>query len=275
MSRVPSAAWADARRRDAGDVGASSRSDNEADAHAAPEPIKGKKVAGQYLRCSSSTMSPQCLQGAASASSSRLDLGLQAPCARHILILGHAPSVWYDEAMIWFGVWMLLAAQAGEPVSPTPVPEAPGIYYLQQTRWIMLQPALVADANAKGMELFVYTGGYTDLGMNIACQGDRAAIRIRDARPVFHVRNIGAIQDAMLIRMKKKKNSRVLKTSFSNVTVDNKGGFKKGDVFNLSGSEQPGGVVSLSPEKPLPPGEYLLVFGNASKAYDFGIDKSN
>jgi len=37
MSRVPSAAWADARRRDAGDVGASPGSANEADARAPPE----------------------------------------------------------------------------------------------------------------------------------------------------------------------------------------------------------------------------------------------
>jgi hypothetical protein len=176
--------------------------------------------------------------------------------------------------MIWFGVLMLLAAQAVESVAPPPVPEAPGIYILQQTKWILLRPAVVADANAKGMELFVYTGGYTDLGMNIACQGARASIRIRDAKPVFHVRDIGSTKDAMLIRMTQKKNSRILKTSFSNVTVDNKGGFKKGDVFNLSGSEESGGVISLSPEKSLPPGEYLLVFGNASKAYDFGIDKS-
>jgi len=34
MCRVPSAAWADARRRDAGDVGASPGSANEADARA-------------------------------------------------------------------------------------------------------------------------------------------------------------------------------------------------------------------------------------------------
>jgi len=175
---------------------------------------------------------------------------------------------------MWFGVLILFLAQAVESVSPPPVPEAPGIYYLQQTKWIPLQPAVVADANAKGMELFVYTGGYTDLGMNVACKGARAAIRIRDAKPVFHVRDIGSVQDAMLIRMTRKKDSRVFKTSFSNVTVDNKGGFDKRDVFNLSGSDEPGGVISLSPEKSLPPGEYLLVFGNASKAYDFGIDKS-
>jgi len=45
MCRVPSVAWADARRRDAGDVGASSSSAKEADAHAAPEPFGRKELA--------------------------------------------------------------------------------------------------------------------------------------------------------------------------------------------------------------------------------------
>jgi hypothetical protein len=46
ICRVPSAAWADARRRDAGDVVASSRSGNAADANAAPESEGRMGVAG-------------------------------------------------------------------------------------------------------------------------------------------------------------------------------------------------------------------------------------
>ncbi len=43
--RVPSAAWADARRRDAGDAVTSLRSANAANAHAPPEPngIRGRR----------------------------------------------------------------------------------------------------------------------------------------------------------------------------------------------------------------------------------------
>ncbi len=58
---VPSAAWADARRRNAGDAVTSSRSVNAADAHAPPEPFGRMGVAGRSLRCSSSTMSPHRL----------------------------------------------------------------------------------------------------------------------------------------------------------------------------------------------------------------------
>ena len=45
ICRVPSAAWADARRRDAGNAGTLSRSANEADAHAAG-PLREPSSAG-------------------------------------------------------------------------------------------------------------------------------------------------------------------------------------------------------------------------------------
>ena len=47
MGRVPSAAGADARRRDAGDTGISSRSANAADAPAPPEPFGRIGIAGK------------------------------------------------------------------------------------------------------------------------------------------------------------------------------------------------------------------------------------
>jgi hypothetical protein len=38
--------------------------------------------------------------------------------------------------------------------------------------------------------------------------------------------------------------------------------------------EYPDGSFSVTPEKELDPGEYLLVFGNSPGGYDFGIDKA-
>jgi hypothetical protein len=55
-----------------------------------PEPEGRMGIARQYLRCSSSTI---CLD---IASSSRLDLASQAPCARRLLILGQAPSSYLE-----------------------------------------------------------------------------------------------------------------------------------------------------------------------------------
>ena len=86
IGRVLGAAGADARRRDAGDAGTSSRSANAADAPAALEPFGRIDIAGNLCvarrqRC------PRI------ASSSRLALAVQAPCARLLLILGQAPSI--------------------------------------------------------------------------------------------------------------------------------------------------------------------------------------
>jgi hypothetical protein len=177
--------------------------------------------------------------------------------------------------MIWLGLLTLFLSQAVEP-SPSPaLPEADGVYYRQaDSSWVILQPAVILDAKAKGIDMFVYTAGYTDMAMHIACRGPHAATRIPSGKPTFYARGIGSTKDAMLIRMAIAKDSRVLKTSFSNVAVDNKGGFDKHSIYKLGASENPDGFFSLTPDKTLPPGEYLLVFGNASAAYDFGIDKA-
>jgi hypothetical protein len=176
--------------------------------------------------------------------------------------------------MIEMSLLFLFLAQAAEAVRMPDVPEAPGVYLLQgQSAWTHLQPAVTSDTNANGLQLFVYTGGYTDLGMNVVCPGSRASLRVFVPQPVLYVRAVGSAKDAMLIRLTKKKGQRVVRTAFSNVTVANKGGFRREDVFKLILQESPNGFFSVSPEKELPPGEYLLVLGNAVPAYDFGIDR--
>src|SRR5271157_210362 len=81
MGRVPSVAGADARRRDAGDTGISSRRANAADAPAPPEPfgrigIAGNLCVARRQRC------PRI------ASSSRLDLARNT-YARDLLYFHH------------------------------------------------------------------------------------------------------------------------------------------------------------------------------------------
>jgi len=176
--------------------------------------------------------------------------------------------------MIVLSLLFVFLAQAADAGRSPEVPEAPGVYSLQdESGWVTLQPVVTSDANAKGLQLFVYTGGYTDLGLNIVCPGSRALIRMLGTKPVLYVRAIGSAKDAMLIRLTKKRNQRVVRTAFSNVNMSNKKGFRREDVFKLILQESPDGFFSVSPEKELPPGEYLLVLGNAVPAYDFGIDR--
>jgi hypothetical protein len=176
--------------------------------------------------------------------------------------------------MIKLGLLFLFLVQAADAVRTPDVPEAPGVYFLQsQSAWVPLKPVVTSDANAKGLQLFVYTGGFTDLGLNVVCPGSRALIRIPVPKPVLYVRAVGSAKDAMLIRLTQKRDRRVVRTAFSNVSMSNKEGFRREDVFKLILQESPDGFFSVSPEKELPPGEYLLVLGNAVPAYDFGIDR--
>jgi hypothetical protein len=175
--------------------------------------------------------------------------------------------------MIWLNVLLLIFAQAASTAAPS-VPEKSGVYFRQDNAdWVSLQPAPVSDSKSKGMGLFVYSGGFTNLDIDVTCAGAKASIRMPVPKPAFYVRGVGSAKDAMLIRLTQKKDSRVCRTSFSNVTVENKAGFRKEDIRKLVTAEYPDGTFSVVPEKELAPGEYLLVFGNSVNGYDFGIDK--
>ena len=177
--------------------------------------------------------------------------------------------------MIWLNVLLLIFAQAA--IAPAPsAPEKTGVYFRQNdSGWITLQPAVVSDSKTKGMGLFVYSGGYTNLDVDVTCPGARASTRISVPKPTFYARGIGSAKDAMIIRLTQKKDSRNFKTSFSNVTVDNKGGFRKGDIQKSETAADADGSFSITPERELAPGEYLLVLGSGVSGYDFGIDKLN
>jgi len=138
---------------------------------------------------------------------------------------------------------------------------------------VRLQPAPVAEMKMRGVDLFVTTGGFTNLGMDIVCHGARAAVRLNAAKPVLFVRGTGSSKDAMLVRMTQKKDSRTFQTSSADVSVENKSGFKKGDIRKVVVTEYPDHFYVLLPEEDLDPGEYLLVFGSAANSFDFGIDR--
>ena len=81
MGRVPSDPGADAKRRDAGDMGISSRSANDADAPASPEPFGRLCIAGNL--CVARRQRWHRI-----ASSSRLDLARNTQ-ARDLLYFNH------------------------------------------------------------------------------------------------------------------------------------------------------------------------------------------
>jgi hypothetical protein len=174
--------------------------------------------------------------------------------------------------MGWFGV-LLLFLQAAQPAAMPDAPTGPGVYYRQgDGAWVRLQAAPIAEMKTKGMELFIETGGYTDLGMSIVCRGAKASLRIPVPKPTFLVREVGSPKDLILVRLTQKKDRRTFQASSSSATVENKGGFKKGDIHKMAVVPRPDNSFSVTPEEDLHPGEYLLVFGYATASFDFGID---
>ena len=173
-----------------------------------------------------------------------------------------------------FHVVLLLFFQIPAPAGAPDIPPETGVYVRPgSTGWVRLQPAPIAEMKISGMDLFVTTSGYTNLGMSIVCKGAKAGLRIAVPKPTFFVRGAGSSKEAMLIRLDPKRNKRTFQTSTSAVSVENKAGFKKGAIRKIAVTEYADHSYALSPEGDLSPGEYLLVFGSTSAGFDFGIDR--
>jgi len=178
----------------------------------------------------------------------------------------------YDNPMSFFLLFLFLL-QGGQTAPAPGIPASPGVYYRQNdNNWISLPRAPVSGTKAKGLSLFVETGGFTKLGTDIMCPGARASTRILVPRPTLYIRESGHPKDAMLIRLTQKKKSRTFHTSSADATVENKEGFRKADIQKAIVTEYTGGIASVTPEENLKPGEYLLVLGAEDTCFDFGID---
>ena len=171
------------------------------------------------------------------------------------------------------GMLLLLLLQSVQSGPPRDMPAEPGVYYRQEDGgWVKLNPAVVAQMRHEGVELFVDTGGYTNLGMKGMLQPSRAAARISASRPTLYVRGVGAPGDVVLIQLKRENDRRVFETSSVDATVENKGGFRKKDMRNTAVVVYSDSSFSVTPEQALKEGEYLLCFGYAQSGFDFGVD---
>jgi hypothetical protein len=169
---------------------------------------------------------------------------------------------------------LFLFLQVAQTATAPGIPAPPGVYYLQDYgKWASLAVAPIAKTTTKGLDLFVETGGYTNLETDVICQGARAATRFLVSRPAFYVRGIASANDAALIEFKQEKEKRTFHKSSANVTAENRLGVRKSAVRKTTVITYPGGIFSITPEAQLKPGEYLLVLGDAAKSYDFGIDR--
>lgn len=164
------------------------------------------------------------------------------------------------------------AAMAQSPASPSDPPAAAGVYYRQgETGWVALTRAVMADTRTQGMDRFLDTYGWSNLNRTMVFQGAEAGVRIFDHRPTFYVRGVGSARDVLIVQFAKKEGAREVQASSTNASVNNKEGFKRGSLYRVTTTVLAKDFYSITPEQNLKPGEYLLVFGHADTAFDFGI----
>jgi hypothetical protein len=172
-------------------------------------------------------------------------------------------------------VFLLLLLQVAQSGPPPGLPSSPGVYFRQNEKnWIPLQKTVFSKTTTKGLELFLETGGYSNLGMTVVCPGAKASTRISTPKPAFYIREAGPSTDVMFIRLARHRDSRGFHKSYAAITVENKEGFIKQDIRKAMVTLDPDRTFTVTPELDLGPGEYLLVIDNAVNSYDFGIDKS-
>ena len=167
---------------------------------------------------------------------------------------------------------LMLLLQVGEPVF-TAAPNEAGVWLLQNEAWLPMLSASAAGANIRGFDNYIYTGGQTNLDVDISFTGAKAAIRTSDRKPVFMARkeDNGGFEP-VLVRLEKKKDRRICRTRPNSATVDNKHGFRKQDIIRTILTVNPDKSITVRPERTLKPGEYLLVISLSSLGRDFGVD---
>jgi len=171
---------------------------------------------------------------------------------------------------------LLLSIATGRPETTSPTTllqtDTSGVYYRRDGGDVSMRPATVFKANVKGLDNYIYTGGYTNLDMNVSFAGTKALLRVRESMPVFIVRPSVHSSNIALASLALKKNQRVCRTSPSDSAAGNKYGLRKANIIRTIVTENPDKSFSIKPERPLKPGEYLLITDSVSSGYDFGVD---
>jgi len=164
-------------------------------------------------------------------------------------------------------------AQEPKPAPlPPGMPAAAGVYWKQDGgRWIKLERAVLADTKNRGMGRFLETDGLSNLKTTIVFRGAEASVRLSDRRPTFHIRETGSAANALIVRLKRKKEDREAEVSTWEAGIRNQQGFKRGQVHQIVATEPAKDYYTITPVSDLEAGEYLLVLGDLDGGFDFGV----
>jgi len=164
------------------------------------------------------------------------------------------------------------AQEVSAQVEMPDFPKGQGVFCrLEASKWAALAPATIVDTELEGMKRFLETVGQSAIYTTITYSGEKAKVQIPDVRPVFFIRGVALAQNALIVRLTQKKDSRETYTESDNTTYDNRGGYKTSEIRRLIITSYSKDAFAATPEEPLKSGEYLLTFGNTHVGYDFSI----
>lgn len=168
--------------------------------------------------------------------------------------------------------WLLAAALQSGGQEPAGLPAGAGVYVRSDSaNWVKLTQAPAADSTIRGMDVFLETGGQTNLDMTFVFTGATARLQLTERRPVFYVRGMGDPREALIVKLRAGKSTRTAKASHKSASTGNKAGFSAGDIRRVTTATVSPGLFTVVPGEALKPGEYFLTFGSTVMVFDFGI----
>ncbi|PYU80998.1 MAG: hypothetical protein DMG50_18000 [Acidobacteria bacterium] len=201
------------------------------------------------------------------------------------------------QAMVEAGAASNTAADAAKN-SPPPDPNDPrsphdaGVYWLSKENtakeMVALEPTVYSGAKSAGVFAAAMTSGIAKVKMKAVVRGGRASLRMVEDNPEFwfyfeekshSLSNVwfwagaSSPNEFVLAKLSAKKNERELVVGEANLFGGSSGTQSK-DTVELKIERLAPGVYRVTPEGPIPPGEYCFFYagGDRGKLFDFGID---
>jgi hypothetical protein len=157
----------------------------------------------------------------------------------------------------------------------TPSLESPGAYCrISASEWVKLAPARPKDTKTAGMGRFLENEGLTNLNVLYVYAGPQAALQVQDPTPVFQICiSDSSRESALIVELAKKKDGREIEATHDATTSQNKMGYRKSVIHQVTTNPAGPGCYTATPDEPLKPGEYLLTLGTPENTFDFGIKR--
>jgi len=201
------------------------------------------------------------------------------------------------QAMVEAGAANNTTADAAKnPPPPDPndprSPHDAGVYWLSKENtakeMVQLEPTVYSGGKSAGVFAAAMTSGIAKVKMKAVVLGGRASLRMVEDKPEFwfyfeekshSLSNVwfwagaSSPNEFVLAKLSAKKNERQLVVGEANLFGGSSGTQSK-DTVELKIERLAPGVYRVTPEGPIPPGEYCFFYagGPGRKLFDFGID---